>query len=102
MHAVLVEHGRRPSPSRRATSAGDDALGLIFTGPVLERTARDLRQPCIELELEVDKPTAFVCVRLCEVQPDGASTLVSYGLLNLTHDAPTRRSRRWSPAAATG
>ena len=41
----------------------------------------------MELELEVDQPTAFVSVRLCDVQPDGASTLVSFGLLNLTHDA---------------
>ena len=35
--------------------------------------------------LSVDRPVAFVCVRLCDVAPDGASTRVSYGVLNLTH-----------------
>ncbi|RUY12004.1 peptidase S15, partial [Mesorhizobium sp. M2A.F.Ca.ET.040.01.1.1] len=32
-----------------------------------------------------DRPQANIAVRLCDVHPDGASELISYGLLNLTH-----------------
>ena len=39
----------------------------------------------IDLEIDVDQPVALVAARLCEVAPSGASTRVSYGLLNLTH-----------------
>src|SRR5207253_6992536 len=41
--------------------------------------------PEVELELAADRPVALVCVRLCDVAPDGVSALVSRGLLNLTH-----------------
>jgi hypothetical protein len=41
--------------------------------------------PAVELELEADRPQALVCVRLCDVFPDGTSALVSRGLLNLSH-----------------
>ena len=37
------------------------------------------------LTLASDRPAALVCVRLCDVAPDGSSLLVSRGLLNLTH-----------------
>ena len=39
----------------------------------------------VELDLAVDEPSALLAVRLNDVQPDGTSTLVTYGLLNLTH-----------------
>src|SRR5207237_9104491 len=32
-----------------------------------------------------DRPCALVAVRLCDVAPDGSSTLVTRGVLNLTH-----------------
>ncbi|MFO1050225.1 MAG: CocE/NonD family hydrolase [Geminicoccaceae bacterium] len=74
-------------PESPRDQRADDALGLTFTGPALEAPLEILGQPRLELELEVDQPTAFVSARLCDVQPDGASTLVTYGVLNLTHDA---------------
>jgi hypothetical protein len=37
------------------------------------------------LALAVDRTLAHVAVRLCDVAPDGASLLVTRGLLNLTH-----------------
>ena len=37
------------------------------------------------LELASDRPSAILAARLEDVAPDGASTLVSYGLLNLQH-----------------
>jgi hypothetical protein len=38
-----------------------------------------------ELELRADRPVAFACVRLCDVAPDGTSSLIARGVLNLTH-----------------
>jgi hypothetical protein len=38
-----------------------------------------------ELELSADRPVAFAAVRLCEVAPGGASSLIARGVLNLTH-----------------
>ena len=39
----------------------------------------------VELDLAADEASALLAVRLNDVQPDGTSTLVTYGLLNLTH-----------------
>ena len=62
-----------------------DGECLAFTSaPVTEPTAI-LGNPEVDLTLAVDKPNALVAVRLCDVAPDGASTLVTWGLLNLTH-----------------
>jgi hypothetical protein len=44
-----------------------------------------LGRPEVSLSLTVDQPLALVSVRLCDVAPDGRSTLVTWGLLNLTH-----------------
>jgi hypothetical protein len=37
------------------------------------------------IDLSVDKPVAFLVVRLCEVTPDNVSRRVTYGVLNLCH-----------------
>ena len=64
---------------------GDDANSATFdTVPLVERL-EILGAPVVELELSANRPQAMVAVRLCDVFPDGASTRVTYGLLNLTH-----------------
>ena len=63
----------------------DDGRSLTFdTEPLAART-EILGAPAVELDLAVDEPNALLAVRLNDVQPDGTSTLVTYGLLNLTH-----------------
>ncbi len=63
----------------------DDAGSLVFdTLPLAERT-EILGAPVVRLELEVDRPRAFIAARLCDVWPDGDSTRVSFGILNLCH-----------------
>jgi hypothetical protein len=44
-----------------------------------------LGAPVLHLELTVDRPRAFVAVRLNDVKPDGSATRVTFGLLNLCH-----------------
>jgi len=64
----------------------DDAVALTFDGAPLDDRLEILGAPLLELELTVDRPVAKIAVRLNEVWPDGASTRVSYGVRNLTHD----------------
>jgi putative CocE/NonD family hydrolase len=63
----------------------DDGRSLTFTSAPLSERLEILGAPVVELDLAVDRPTAFVAVRLCDVAPDGASTRATYGILNLAH-----------------
>jgi putative CocE/NonD family hydrolase len=63
----------------------DDELSLIFTSEPLGDCLEILGAPILTVELEADQPCAFLAVRLCDIAPDGASQLVTRGLLNLTH-----------------
>ena len=63
----------------------DDALSLCFDSEPLAEDLPILGAPLVELDLAADRPNAFVAVRLTELRPDGTSSLVSYGVLNLTH-----------------
>ncbi|MCB9150132.1 MAG: CocE/NonD family hydrolase [Caldilineaceae bacterium] len=63
----------------------EDGLSLCFTTEPLRERSDYLGFPDVTLTLSADRPDALVAVRLCDVASDGASTLVSWGLLNLTH-----------------
>jgi putative CocE/NonD family hydrolase len=62
-----------------------DGAALLFTSAPLDEAVDILGYPLLDLELSAGEPLALVAARLCDVAPDGASTLVSWGLLNLTH-----------------
>ncbi len=72
--------GEWPGDQRAA-----DGAALSFTAEPLPEAIDVLGNPLVDLELSADEPLALVAVRLCDVALDGASTLVSWGLLNLTH-----------------
>lgn len=72
--------GEWPGDQRAA-----DGESLTFDSRPLDKPVDILGYPLIDLLLSVDRPLALVAVRLCDVAPDGASTLVSWGLRNLTH-----------------
>ena len=63
----------------------DDAKSVLFDTEPLTGPLEILGAPVLELELAADQPHAMLAARLCDVFPDGASTRVTYGLLNLTH-----------------
>ena len=65
----------------------DDALSITYDFEPLAEPVEILGLPSVTLDLAVDRPHALVCVRLCEVFPDGTAALVTRGLLNLTHRA---------------
>jgi predicted acyl esterase len=64
---------------------GEDGRSLTFTSAPLAEPMEILGFPEVTMTLGVDQPNALVAVRLCDVSPVGASTLISRGLLNLTH-----------------
>ena len=68
-------------PDQRAA----DGDCLAFTSAPVPEPVTFLGNPEIDLELAADQPAALVAVRLCDVAPDGASVLVTWGLLNLSH-----------------
>lgn len=63
----------------------DDALSVCFDQPVLADPLDILGAPEVVFRLASDRPQANICVRLCDVHADGASELIAYGVLNLTH-----------------
>ena len=77
------QHG--PSPELPGDQRVDDGQSICFDGKPLKKDLEILGTPAVDLVLSVDKPVAFVCVRLCDVAPDGASTRVTYATLNLAH-----------------
>ena len=64
--------------------SGDNGRSLCFETAVQPETDF-LGQPEVELTLQVDQPQASLAVRLCDVDPKGAATLVTWGLYNLSH-----------------
>ncbi len=72
-------------PDSPADQRTDDAGSLVYDSPALGETLEIFGAPVAHLTLSVDRPSAFIAVRLCDLWPDGASTRVSYAVLNLCH-----------------
>ena len=85
----------RPTPP--VDQRADDGRSLSFTSEPLPERLELLGNVRVELELESDRPVAQLAARLCDVAPDGTSSLVTRGVLNLTHrdshEHPSRSSR---------
>ncbi len=73
------------APDEPGDQREEDAKSLVFDTEPLPARLEILGAPVVELEISADRPEAKLAVRLCDVHPDGASTRVSYGILNLTH-----------------
>ena len=87
--ATCVGRGRRTRPIRAI--------------PEPSRTVEILGEPVAVLHLSVSAPVATAVVRLTDVAPDGTSSQVSAGILNLTHrrsdpsPRPSTRARGGDP-----
>ena len=75
----------------------EDGRSLVFDTPPLAERVEILGIPRARLAVSADQPQALLAVRLCDVAPDGSSTLVTRGVLNLTH-----RESHETPAARPG
>lgn len=63
----------------------DDALSVCFDELPLMEPLDIVGAPELLVKVAANRPQANLAVRLCDVHPDGASELISYGVLNLTH-----------------
>lgn len=77
----------------------EDAKSASFEFPVAERT-EILGRPRVTLRLRLDAGHGQAVARLCDVAPDGSSTLVTRGALDLSCRAGRDRADDW-PAGAT-
>jgi len=65
--------------------AADEARSLTYTTPPLEAPLEILGFPQAILHVSSSAEIAFFSVKVSDVAPDGASTLVTRGILNATH-----------------
>ena len=68
---------------QRGEAAG---MSLFDTAP-LDDDLDLLGFPFVEAEVACDRPNGLLAATLSAVDPDGAATLISFGVLNLTHRA---------------
>ncbi len=85
-------------PELPSDQRSDDALSACFDTPSLADTLDIVGAARVTLGLSSDRPQANVCVRLCDVHPDGASELIAYGMLNLCQ----HRSREYPEPLTPG
>ena len=84
--AAAGEIGRYGDAAEWATDQREDDGGsLVFVTEPLDAKTEILGAPQLDLEFASDKPLALVAVRVNDVAPDGSSTRVTVGLLNLNH-----------------
>lgn len=88
-------HG--PTAELPGDQRSDDGKSMCFESEPLPERMEILGAPELELELEVDQPTGFLAVRLCDVAPSGASKRVTYAILNLTHREGAESPKPLSP-----
>jgi uncharacterized protein len=63
----------------------EDLRWLCFDSAPFEQRVEIFGLPHLTLSFLADRPKALVAVRLCDVAPGGDSTLLTRGVLNLTH-----------------
>lgn len=67
-----------------ADQRGDDARSVTFISAPLDEPLELLGVPEAILTVQSSAPVAFFAVKLCDIAPNGASTLISRGILNAT------------------
>lgn len=75
----------------------EDARSACFEFPVTGRPIDILGRPRVTLRLRADVPYGQVIARLCDVAPDGSSTLVTRGALSLSARHGRERANAWPP-----
>ena len=87
-------------PEMPGDQRGDDAHSAAWTSAPLEQDISILGAPRLQLRLTCDQPNAQIAVRLNHVHPDGASTRITYGVLNLSHRSGSTSPRAMTPGHA--
>ncbi|MGP4011636.1 CocE/NonD family hydrolase [Streptomyces sp. 4N124] len=80
-------------PDQRA----EDGRSVCFDSEPLAGRVEILGRPRVRLRLDSVTPRAHVVVRICDTAPDGSSTLVTRGVLNLLSRHGRDRAVEWVP-----
>ncbi len=83
-----------PAEELPGDQQSEDAGSLVFDTEPLTEPLEILGNAIAKLQLSSDQPQALVAARLCDVWPDGSSTLITRGILNLS-----QRNGKSSPQA---
>lgn len=83
-------------PDQRA----EDGRSECFDTGELNDRVQILGPSRVELDLDCDRPVGQVIVRVCDIAPDGSSTLVTRGSLNLSHRYGHDTTVTWQPGKA--
>ncbi|HWM37411.1 MAG TPA: CocE/NonD family hydrolase [Streptomyces sp.] len=75
----------------------EDGGSLVFDTEILTERVEILGSPAVHLEFSVNEPVAMVAARLSDVAPSGATTRVTYGMLNLTRRDGTEEPEALEP-----
>ncbi|WP_017586083.1 CocE/NonD family hydrolase [Nocardiopsis ganjiahuensis] len=75
----------------------EDGRSTCFDTPALTRRTEILGRARVRLRMDSDRPKGTVIVRVCDVAPDGSSTLVTRGVLNLAGRRGRDRTEPWTP-----
>src|SRR5699024_6644205 len=75
----------QPTDQRFDDAASVTTEWLVGDSPLPAGELAILGHPVLKLKLTSDHPVAYVSAKLCEVDSDGTSALITRGLLNLTH-----------------
>ena len=62
----------------------DEERSLTYTWEPLDREVEILGHPALRVRVTTDVPVSYLSAKVCDVFPDGSSSLVVRGLLNLT------------------
>ncbi len=65
--------------------SADDAQSVVFDSPALVESQDIIGAPTVTFSLKTLGTAGNLVVRLCDLRPDGASALITMGLLNLKH-----------------
>lgn len=79
----------------------DDAGSLCFDTEPLSAPLSLLGGAAARLTLAANQDAGMIAVRLCDVAPDGTSSRITYGLLDLRHHADFGRSEALPPGERT-
>ncbi|WP_293446925.1 CocE/NonD family hydrolase [Planktotalea sp.] len=77
----------------------DDAMSAVFKTEPLTQQRDIVGAPQIKLTLACDKSQGQIAVRLLDIQPNGASSRITYGVLNLSHHQSHAHPKALTPDA---
>ncbi|MGD1924819.1 MAG: CocE/NonD family hydrolase [Paracoccaceae bacterium] len=89
-----------PDAELPADQRTDDALSACWDLDPLEHPMNVVGRPTLVAQVSSDQTQGHLIARLCDVHPDGTSTLIARGMLNLCHRKGNEMPKAMTPGQA--